>query len=211
MPSRGTPKNTCHLSNLEFQLAKFWEIEEIPADKPRSITEIECESHFVRTTTRSEDGRYIVRLPFRKTDVRLGESRTAALRRLPALERRLDSNPTLKREYSKVLEKYLSLNHMSLIENPDDDGYYMPHHAVIKNSSNTTKVRVVFDASAQTTTGVSLNDILLTGPTIQDKLFFHLLRFRTYKYVITADIEKMYRQVATRRRSTISADSLAQE
>jgi len=136
MPSRGTPKNTCHLSNLEFQLVKFWEIEEIPADKPRSITEIESESHFVRTTTRSEDGRYIVRLPFRKTDVRLGELRTAALRRLSALERRLDSNPTLKRKYSKVLEEYLSLNHMSLIENPDDDGYYMPHHAVIKNSSN---------------------------------------------------------------------------
>lgn len=42
---------------------------------------------------------------------------------------------------------------------------------------------------------MSLNDILLTGPTIQDKLFFHLLRFRTYRYVITADIEKMYRQV----------------
>lgn len=123
MPSRGTPKNTCHLSNLEVQLAKFWEIEEIPVDKPKSIQEIECESHFVRTA-RGDDGRYIVRLPFRKTDVRLGESRTAALRRLSALERRLESNTILKREYSKVLKEYLSLNHMSLIENPDDDSYY---------------------------------------------------------------------------------------
>ncbi|XP_077278038.1 uncharacterized protein LOC143906111 [Temnothorax americanus] len=84
---------------------------------------------------------------------------------------------------------------MSLVEAPCEDGYYMPHHAVIKDSSHTTKVRVVFDASAKTSNGISLNDTLMVGPTIQDKLFSHLIRFRTYNYVITADIEKMYRQV----------------
>lgn len=46
---------------------------------------------------------------------------------------------------------------MSLIENLDDDGYYMPHH-VIKDSSNTTKIQVVFDASTKSNNGVSLND-----------------------------------------------------
>jgi len=66
----------------------------------------------------------------------------------------------------------------------------MPHHAVFKESNNTTKIRIVFDASAKASNGVSLNDILMVGPTIQDKLFSHLIRFRTYKYVITADIEK---------------------
>lgn len=84
---------------------------------------------------------------------------------------------------------------MSLITNPGDDGYYMPHHAVIKDTSNTTKVRIVFDASAKTNNSTSLNDILMVGPTIQDKLVAYLIRFRTYKYVLTADIEKMYRQV----------------
>ncbi|XP_025997421.1 uncharacterized protein LOC113005763 [Solenopsis invicta] len=84
---------------------------------------------------------------------------------------------------------------MSEIKNPSDDGYYMPHHAVIKESSNTTKVRVVFDASAKTNNGLSLNDTLMVGPTIQNKLFSHLIRFRSYKYVLTADIEKMYRQI----------------
>ncbi|XP_071580876.1 uncharacterized protein [Temnothorax nylanderi] len=84
---------------------------------------------------------------------------------------------------------------MSIVESPEEDGFYMPHHAVIKESSHTTKVRVVFDASAKTSNGVSLNDILMTGPTIQNKLFSHLIRFRVYVVVITADIEKMYRQV----------------
>lgn len=78
-----------------------------------------------------------------------------------------------------------------MIETPNDYRFYMPHHAVIKESSNTTKVRVVFDASAKTSNGVSLNDTLMVGPTIQGKLFSHLVRFRKYKFVITADIEKI--------------------
>ncbi|XP_018405306.1 PREDICTED: uncharacterized protein LOC108781739 [Cyphomyrmex costatus] len=71
----------------------------------------------------------------------------------------------------------------------------MPHHPVIKETSCTTKLRIVFDASAKTDEGLSLNDILMVGPTIQDKLYTHLIRFRTYDYVLLADIEKMYYQV----------------
>ena len=71
----------------------------------------------------------------------------------------------------------------------------MPHHAICKPSSTTTKLRVVFDASAKSDTGRSLNQTLHTGPTLQPKLFDHLLRFRVYKYVMTGDIEQMYRQV----------------
>jgi hypothetical protein len=93
------------------------------------------------------------------------------------------------------MKEYIELKHMSVASGDLNNGYFLPHHAIIKESSATTKVRVVFDASAKTTTGKSLNDILMTGPTIQDKLFEHLIRFRVHKYVITADIEKMYRQI----------------
>ncbi|XP_015122249.1 uncharacterized protein LOC107044744 [Diachasma alloeum] len=92
------------------------------------------------------------------------------------------------------MEEYISLGHMTLCDEIED-GYYLPHHAVIKESSETTKVRVVFDASAKTSTGISLNDTLLVGPTIQNTIFEQVLRFRTHRYVITADIEKMYRQI----------------
>jgi len=71
----------------------------------------------------------------------------------------------------------------------------MSHHTVIKSSSNTTKERVVFDA-LKTSNGLSLNDVLLVEPTVQDPLFIHLLRFCEYKYVLFADIEKIYRQVS---------------
>lgn len=83
---------------------------------------------------------------------------------------------------------------------PDDKineapSYYIPHHSVLRDSSLTTKLRVVFDASCATTTGKSLNDILLNGPSIQDELICIITRFRTQKYVMSADIENIYRQI----------------
>ncbi|XP_011689951.1 PREDICTED: uncharacterized protein LOC105451279 [Wasmannia auropunctata] len=198
--SQGHTKGaTCSLTDVQLaldqQIAKFWTIEEITSSSPKSSDERECESHFAENVTRDSNGRYRVRLPFRKGDIRLGKSRTAALKRLYSLERKLDSDPELKSAYSQVIQEYLDLKQMSPVDDSPDDGFYMPHHAVIKSSSSTTKVRVVFDASAKTSNGLSLNDILLAGPTIQDTLFAQLLRFRTYKYVLSADIEKMYRQV----------------
>lgn len=67
----------------------------------------------------------------------------------------------------------------------------MPHHPVLKQSS-TTQVRPVFDASRKTSNGIALNDMLITGPKLQDDLFNILVRFRTHKIAFTADIEKMY-------------------
>lgn len=78
----------------------------------------------------------------------------------------------------------------------DESGYFIPHHTVLKSDSHTTKLRVVFDASAKNTTGISLNDALHKGPTIQENLFSIVMRFRTHRYALSADIEKMYRQVA---------------
>jgi hypothetical protein len=62
--------------------------------------------------------------------------------------------------------------------------------------SLTIKVRVVFDASAKGSNGLALNDVLLCGPAIQDDVFTILTRSRKHLYAITADVEKMYRQVA---------------
>ncbi|XP_076384268.1 uncharacterized protein LOC143262243 [Megalopta genalis] len=116
-----------------------------------------------------------------------------ALKRLTSLERKLQRDPELEKQYKANFNEYLDLGHMS--EVPDtNEGHYHPHHGVIKTSSQTTKLRIALDGSAATTTGFSLNDILHTGPKIQDDLICILLRFRTHQYVITGDIEKMYRQ-----------------
>lgn len=72
---------------------------------------------------------------------------------------------------------------------------YLPHHAIIKTSSSTTQCRCVFDASRPTTNGKSLNEQLMTGPTIQDDIVTILTRWRNFKFVITGDIARMYRQI----------------
>lgn len=186
---------TCHLTHLEILMRKFWTIEEVASNTPQSNEEADCETHFSKTVSRDGEGRYTVRLPFRDTNIRLGDSHRSAFKRLLSLENKLNTNPNLKAEYIRIMDEYIQINHMSQIEDADENGYYMPHHAIVKETSHTTKVRIVFDASAKTTNGVSLNDLLMVGPTIQAGLFSHLIRFRTYNYVITADIEKMYRQV----------------
>ena len=92
------------------------------------------------------------------------------------------------------MNEHIRLNHITPVSNPADDGYFIPHHAVIKESSSTTKLRVVEDASAKTSSGLSLNDILMRGPTIQDKLFSLLVHIRFPNYIIISDIVKMYLQ-----------------
>ncbi|XP_070144165.1 uncharacterized protein [Drosophila kikkawai] len=79
---------------------------------------------------------------------------------------------------------------------PDDSSsFYLPHHAVFKPDSTTTKVRVVFNASNPSSNGNSLNDILHAGPVLQSDLTIQILKCRFFKYVFNADITKMYRQI----------------
>ncbi|XP_029169277.1 uncharacterized protein LOC114939201 [Nylanderia fulva] len=185
----------CQLTELRRQIEKFWLLDDANACQIKTIENNECEMHFVKNVTRDSSGRYTVRLPFRIQNPEIGNSRSIALRRFVEIQRRLDSDPELKRDYYRVMNEYIKLGHISQVTDESLSGYYLPHHAVIKATSATTKTRVVFDASAKSSKGISLNDTLMVGPTIQLKLFKHLVRFRTFKYVLTADIAKMYQQV----------------
>lgn len=74
-------------------------------------------------------------------------------------------------------------------------GYFVPHHPVIKEDSFITKVRIVFYASCKSSNRFSLNDCMVVGPTIQSDLFCLITQWRLKKIAISADIEKMYRQI----------------
>nr|CAI5835101.1 unnamed protein product [Callosobruchus analis] len=186
------------ISNLQNQVQKFWSLEEIKPHLNLTREEQEVESHFNETTRRDSSGRFIVSLPKHESISTLGESRNTAMKRFYNLERRLDNNPSVKQEYTNFIKEYITLNHMKEIEESNNITtpiYYIPHHAVTKDDSLTTKLRVVFDASCKTSSGLSLNEALKVGPNVQQDLLSILLRFRQYSLVITADIEKMYRQV----------------
>lgn len=190
------------VSNIELndQLNKFWKMEEgSSSSKTYTLEEDLCEQHFVKTSFRNEQGRYVVQLPLKQSSVGyLGSSRDIALNRLRALERRLDKDPNLKSQYSNFIHEYIDLGHMRPTVERDInevDTYYMPHHCVLREDAKSTKLRVVFDASCKTNSGLSLNDSMMVGPVIQEDLISMLLRFRTHRYVLVADIIKMYRQI----------------
>uniref|UniRef100_A0AAG5DRE2 Peptidase aspartic putative domain-containing protein n=1 Tax=Anopheles atroparvus TaxID=41427 RepID=A0AAG5DRE2_ANOAO len=185
------------MKTLEESIERFWKSEELWVNDGYSPDERHCEAIDKSTTQRDPSGRYIVRLP-KQPDFfdKLGLSKDMALNRFTLLERRLQRDPGLKEEYHKFMKEYLELKHMSLTTPTENDhGYYLPHHPVLKASSSTTKLRVVFDGSAKTSTGYSLNEALRVGPVVQDDLLDIILRFRTYKVALVGDIAKMYRQI----------------
>lgn len=176
---------------------KFWKIEDISPESSLTTAEEACENHFIQTVTRNAEGRFVVRLPLSADVATLGESRSTAYSRFLALERRLQKNNHLRKHYKEFMNQYESLGHMARIDPQHIKGphCYIPHHCVLRPESSTTKLRVVFDASAKTSTNRSLNDNLLVGPKVQGDLFGMLLRFRLPRFVFTTDIEKMYRQI----------------
>ncbi|XP_017485564.1 PREDICTED: uncharacterized protein LOC108374105 [Rhagoletis zephyria] len=164
-------------------------MEEAPATE--ELHDDECGQIFETTHGRTPDGRYVVQLSLRRKVPELGDSYAYPARQFYWLERRLIADPSLREKYVSFMREYAELDHMERVEPPHNHSgcYYIPHHAVA------VKFRVVFNASAPTTTGVSLNDIQLVGPTLQDPLINILFRFRRYRVAVTADIEKMFRQV----------------
>ncbi|XP_011859066.1 PREDICTED: uncharacterized protein LOC105556582 [Vollenhovia emeryi] len=191
------------VSNTELhnQLNKFWQLDDIHGNSGSyTLEESLCEKHFLENVSRNNQGRYIVKLPLKENLINdLGDSRNIALNRLRGLERRFSRDPDLKERYTQFIDEYIALGHMKpIIEQSSNQSgvYYLPHHCVLKESAKDTKLRVVFDGSCKTDTGLSLNDSMMIGPVVQEDLTSILTRFRTFKYVLVADIIKMYRQIS---------------
>ncbi len=178
----------------------FWQSEEAPSDLNRyTDEELQALEHFQKTHSRNKEGRYVVHLPMKSVSLRLGSSRGQACRRFYQNKQSLQRKGKYE-SYSKALQEYEDLGHAEPVpvgdcNKPESSVYYLPSHGVVKLSSTTTKLRVVFDASAKTTSGVCLNDILLSGPNLYPLLTDVILAFRTHVIGMSADISKMFREV----------------
>ena len=152
---------------------------------------------FKNCHTRLENGRFMVLLPKKSGTKPLGESRSQAVRRFVAFERSLHQKSQFP-EFKAVIDEYFESGHAEAadLNKPPHSVFYLPMHVVRKSSSTTTKVRAVFDASAKTSSGVSLNDTLLVGPTVHSSLVDVLLRFRQHRVALVADVSRMYRAIA---------------
>ena len=173
-------------------------MEEIPGeDSILTAEEQLAVSHFQDTHRREEDGRYVVGLPKRIPALELGKSRSTALRRYLSNEKSLRRTGQWEAFHMGVQE-YIDLIHAEVVplcdlSKPAAKTFYLPMHGVI---STTTKLRVVFDASAKSTSGHSLNDTLLPGPPLYALLPTVLNRFRMFPVGMSGDISKMFREIS---------------
>jgi hypothetical protein len=158
-----------------------------------------CETLFRETHERTPEGRFVVKLPFKNNPPSVGPTRPMAIKQFKWLETRFAANEQLHLEYDNFIKEYLQLKHMEIVGSDElftSAAYYLPHHPIIKQSSLTTKTRVVFNASFKAGGDeLSLNDNLFTGPNLQNDIFSLLLKCRVHKILLSADITKMFRQI----------------
>lgn len=177
---------------LEEAVKRFWKSEEPPMEKAIHPEYQACEDLYKSTTIRTPDGKYMVRLPLLSDRPRLGESRSTALQRFSILERKMERNPQFAQKYIQFMQEYEDMGHMSKSDfNFDSEHYIIPHHGIFKK--DTDKIRVVFDGSSKTTSGVSVNQCLHSGEPLQNDINQILLNFRRHQIVFTTDIKMMFR------------------
>lgn len=188
------------VTSIDETLKRFWEVEEVSREKQPDPGDVICEDQFKETHTRTQTGRFIVRLPFRQGDHdigrNLGDTLHIAIRRLLSLENKFKRDKVLEARYKEFMREYIELGHMQPIEPSIAQRfpqYFIPHHGVYKKG--TDKIRCVFNASSKGPGGKSLNDELLAGPKLQKDIVDIILHFRLHEVVFSADIRQMYRQV----------------
>lgn len=180
--------------NLDETIKAFWELESfgIPTTD-RSLYDEFCDKVKLR------EGRYEVSLPWKIPQQDLPNNYELSLKRLRGLLRRLQHDKDILEEYDTIIKTQLQQGIVEVVKEPtraDATGvHYLPHHAVIRRDKKTTKLRIVYDASAKSG-GPSLNDCLHAGPKFDQKILDLLLRFRLHRVAIMADIEKAFLMVS---------------
>ncbi|XP_059058082.1 uncharacterized protein LOC131851587 [Achroia grisella] len=187
---------------IEALVRKFWEIEEVESKSILNVDDKHCEEFYTATTTRDSAGKYKVALPFKCSPDLLGNSFDVAKRRFLYLERKFIAQPQLKLLYDDVIQDYINKLYLSPVHSAQersDRCYYIPHHAVVRADKSSTKVRPVLDASAKSNNGLSLNDVLHSGPNLQRDLLTILLNLRLFPIALSADVKQMYLRIEVRK------------
>ena len=159
----------------------------------------EVYAEFKEQLRRDSTGWYETGLPWRGNHPPLGNNESGSLRRLSTLVRKLKNQEIIER-YDKVIREQIDEGIVERITGPSKGReFYIPHKAVVREASESTKLRVVYDASARANKGTpSLNECLNPGPPLQNQLWAVLVRCRFHPVAIAGDIKQAFLQVRIR-------------
>ncbi|GFU70623.1 uncharacterized protein TNCV_2971831 [Trichonephila clavipes] len=187
---------------VDRNLTKFWDLEAIGIKAESSCDPDDQAMQHFKSSVRFNSGRYEVGFPWKGHTQELNDNFSVAEKRVKSLTRRFIRDPTLYIQYSEILKEYESQGIIERVletEKPTDRAvFYLPHQAVFRQESLTTKMRIVFDASSHEDGQPSLNDCIWSGENLNPNIFHLIISFRLNTIAITADIERAFLQISLR-------------
>ena len=178
---------------LNDQLRAFWELESLGIHLNEKNVHDDYSSNI-----KFKEGRYQVSLPWKQFHQSLPDNYYLSQKKLHSLLKHLHQNPPLLREYECIIQEQIE---GGIVEDAPEVGdathiHYLANHAVVHSDKDTTKLCIVYDASAKPEGKASLNDCLLIGQKFNQKILYILLRFRSHQIGLTADIEKAFLMIS---------------
>ena len=198
---KGSENETCCL----IKNSSFWNTsgEELDTATPRSCQNCQnykAENEILQENLKyqSQKKKWLQRYQQTSDAALISDTKYGAAKILESLEKRLQK-AKLTEMYEGQIVDFLDRGVISKMskeeveENPAS--FYVPHNFVMKENSS-TPLRIVTNSSYKSpTSGLSLNDITLKGPSSLNNLLNILLRFRIHKYAMVGDISKMYHSI----------------
>ena len=192
------PDNQCMFTRETRDYERLYSLDVLGVEDRGENDQLDVMKEFHENICRKEDGRYEVNVPWVPGAKLTKTNELQSRKRLNNLERKLENKESLKQEYTKIVEDQLQ---DEIIERVPETAtgnriYYMPHKPVVRDSATTTKVRMVFDASARPdSSSSSINDCMYKGLAIQPHLWDILIRGRMSPYILLGDVQKAFLQI----------------
>ena len=188
--------------DLNVTLKRFWDLETLgivpQSQEENELTPLEKIAQKKVEQSLSYNGdRYEVSVPWKQDRPNLPNNRQMAERRLQLVEKKLQKDTQLANAYQGVIDDYLKKEYIRVVPTSEprpESEWFLPHFPVVRPDRETTKVRIVFDASAQLNEK-SPNTEALPGPKLQSNIFDILVRFRKELEVLVSDVSQMYHQL----------------
>ena len=183
----------------ELDLQTFWSLEAmgISPQSEKNDHEVFLENYISDSITRNQFGSYNPKFPWKDNSPMLPTNYTKCKQRTRSMVRRLAATPQLFNTSGNIIAEHEACGFIERVADPQptDNAHYIPHHPV-KKVSATTPIRIVYNCSFHSSPdNPSLNDCLLVGPPFLSNMCSILLRFRTFTYGLSTDIEKAFLHV----------------
>ncbi|MCP4486607.1 MAG: hypothetical protein GY820_04700, partial [Gammaproteobacteria bacterium] len=201
VPAEIQLKNRKATTDTTTTLEDFWKLESIGIMDSPILNDDDVALEKFNKSVFYKDGRYHVKWPWKADNPPLPDNYGLAFGRFKSLVSRFKGDKELLQKYAAIMEDQCKKGIIEPVpqaaEATESLKHYLPHHPVLTPDKTTTKVRIVYDASAKLNVkSSSLNDCLFRGPIILPDLCGLLLRFRVPRVAIAADIEKAFLQVS---------------